>query len=55
MKKELKPPWTPKLSNPLDASNFDDFGTPSSGKKFNKYLDAKYDEKWEKEFGDASN
>ena len=54
-KKTYTPPWVPKLSSPLDASNFDDFGTPSTGKKYNKYLDAKYDETWEKEFGEASN
>lgn len=53
--KELIPPFVPNLSNPLDTSNFDDFGTPSSGKKFNKYLDAKYDETWEREFGESSN
>jgi len=55
LKKELKPPWVPKLSSPLDASNFDDFGPPSSGKKFNKYLDDKYNDTWEKEFGEAHN
>jgi len=54
LKKKLKPPYTPDLKNPLDTSNFDDFGTPSTGKKYNKYLDAKYDETWEKEFGGAS-
>ena len=32
-------------------SNFDDYGQPSSGKKYDKYLDAKYDELWETEFG----
>ena len=54
LKKEIKPPFVPKLSNPMDTSNFDNFGAPSSGNKFNKYLDKKYDETWEKEFGEAS-
>ena len=52
LKKELKPPWVPKLSDPLDASNFDEFPPNTGlGKKYNKYLDSKYDETWEKEFG----
>ena len=55
LKKELKPPWVPKLANANDTSNFDDFGTPSTGKKFDKYIDEKYNDTWEKEFGDHSN
>ena len=51
VKKEITPPYVPNLKSPLDTANFDDFGTPSSGKKYNKYLDAKYDETWVAEFG----
>jgi len=48
--KQIKPPFVPNLKDPTDTSNFDDYGTPSSGKKYDKYLDAKYDATWEKEF-----
>jgi len=53
IRKEIKPPFVPNLKDPTDTSNFDDYGSaPStSGKKYDKYIDAKYEELWEKEFG----
>jgi len=53
LQKKLTPPYVPNLKNPMDTSNFDDFGQPSSGKKYNKYIDKKYDETWEREFGES--
>jgi len=50
-KKEVSPPWSPKLKDANDTSNFDSYPAPSSGKKYDKYLDNKYNETWEKEFG----
>ena len=51
LRREIKAPWAPKLSDPTDTSNFDDFPEPTASKKFDKYLDAKYDELWDREFG----
>jgi len=50
-KKELPTPWAPKIKDPLDTSNFDSYPAPSSGKKYDKHLDSKYDETWSSEFG----
>ena len=50
-KKELRPPFVPKLSDPTDTSNFDNLGEPPSGKEYDKYLDKKYESTWEREFG----
>ena len=51
VKKEVKVPFVPNLKDPTDTSNFDSYPPPASGKKYDKYLDAKYDELWEREFG----
>jgi len=51
LQKKIKPPFVPKLSDPTDTSNFDSYPEPAPNKKYEKYLDAKYDEMWEKEFG----
>ena len=50
LRKEIKPPFVPNLKDPLDTSNFDDYPPPASNKKYDKYLDGKYDELWDKEF-----
>jgi len=55
LKKELTPPYVPQLRDAMDTSNFDDIGTPSSGNKYNKFIDAKYEPKWEAEFGEKNN
>ena len=51
IKKELPVPFVPKCKDPTDCSNFDHYPAMSSGKKYDKYLDKKYDETWAKEFG----
>ena len=43
--KELKAPWTPKIKNPLDTSNFDPFDVDDS---YNKNYQDKTD--WDKDF-----
>lgn len=45
--KKLKVPFVPKADI---SSNFDHYPNPSSGKKYDRYIDAKYDEVWNKEF-----
>ena len=52
LKKEITPPWVPKCKDPTDCSNFDSYPAMSSGKKYDKYLDKKYDAVWVKEFGE---
>ena len=47
LKQELPVPFVPKSDL---SSNFDSYPAMSSGKKYDKYLDKKYDETWEKEF-----
>ena len=52
LKKQITPPFIPKLKHPADTSNFDSSSlAPVVKTKFDKYLDAKYDELWEREFG----
>ena len=48
--KEVKVPFVPRISDPTDTSNFDSYPAPSSGKKYDRYIDAKYEETWNKEF-----
>ena len=48
--KQITPPFVPNLKDPTDTSNFDSYPEPSGGKKFDKYIDAKYEETWEREF-----
>jgi cGMP-dependent protein kinase len=45
-------PFVPKCKDPTDCSSFDTYPPPSSGKKFDKYLDKKHDKTWETEFGE---
>ena len=40
------------FSDDSDTSNFDQYPAMSSGKKYDKYVDKKYDAKWVKEFGE---
>ena len=55
MKRELPAPYTPKVKGFDDLSNFDKFpadgGETAANAKYEKHLDAKYDEVWSREFG----
>ena len=53
LKKEITPPWVPKCKDPTDCSNFDSYPAMSSGKKYDKFIDKKYDPTWMKEFGEV--
>jgi protein kinase A len=45
-KKELTAPWVPKITNPLDASNFDDFSRVEREKNRDRPLSAKEQEQF---------
>lgn len=52
LSKHIKPPYVPKVDGPSDTSNFRAPPTSSpSSKKFDKFIDPKYDVMWEGEFG----
>ena len=55
LKRELPAPYTPKVKGFDDLSNFDKFpadgGETAANAKYEKHLDAKYDEVWSREFG----
>ena len=53
LNKEVKPPYVPKIADPIDTSNFRTYptNTAGGGMLYDKYLDPKYDEVWEGEFG----
>ena len=50
LKKELPVPFVPKSLEQC----FDSYPAMSSGKKYDRYLDKKYDETFEKEFGEGA-
>jgi serine/threonine protein kinase len=49
--RQIKLPYVPQLNGPTDTSLFDACAEPGGGKQFDKYLDPKLEELWEKEFG----
>jgi len=51
LRKELKPPWVPRIADPLDTSNFDAVES-SGGSQFDRYIDPKHEETWDREFGE---
>lgn len=51
--KQLPPPYLPKVRDPTDTSNFDKYPPDAEAKtnrKYEKFLDDKYDETWQREF-----
>ena len=51
--KQLPPPYMPKVRDPHDTSNFDKYPPDAEAKntrKYERYIDAKYEETWEREF-----
>ena len=56
LKKETRPPFVPKLKDPCDTSNFDEYpsdaGSEQASKKYDRFLDRKYDATWAQEFGE---
>ena len=53
--RKLPPPFIPCLKNVYDVSNFDSYPAPEkleaeNDAKYERFMDAKYDELWEREF-----
>ena len=51
--KQLPMPYVPRVRDPYDTSHFDKYppdAEAKAGRKYERYLDAKYDEVWEREF-----
>ena len=52
-KRAVKLPFVPRLKDPTDTSNFDNYPVSTltaNDRKYEKYLDKKYDDVWAKEF-----
>ena len=50
--KALRPPWVPSLEDPTDTSAFEAMGdgVDLASKRYDRYIDAKYEELWQREF-----
>lgn len=52
LKKQLPPPFVPKITDQLDTSNFDSGDAlPTANKEHDWHIDSKYEPLWESEFG----
>ena len=50
--KKIKMAYVPKITNPLDTSNFDDYpDADPDAHTWDKYVDASYETIWASEFG----
>ena len=51
--RQLPPPYRPRVKDVYDTSNFDQYPADAeakSNRKYDRHIDAKYDEVWEREF-----
>ena len=51
--KELRVPYVPQISDPLDTSNFDEFPSEDNS-RWDKYNSPEFEGVWAKEFGEIT-